>query len=93
MALQIKAVVLPPEKGQECCPETNQMPKVLRQACGKPLLHYVLEGLSFVPVQGHHFGRWLPPGHGAGRISRLSCLRSGAPAGNRPRRPVPRRSS
>ena len=48
---QIKAVVLAAGKGTRMLSETNQMPKVLRQACGKPLLHYVLEGLSFVPVK------------------------------------------
>ncbi len=46
---QVKAVVLAAGKGTRMQSETMQMPKVLRQACGKPLLHYVLEALDFLP--------------------------------------------
>jgi len=45
----IKAVVLAAGKGTRMMTETNTMPKVLRLACGKPLLYYVLKTLHFVP--------------------------------------------
>lgn len=45
----IKAVVLAAGKGTRMQSETHQMPKVLREACGRPLLHYVLESLDFLP--------------------------------------------
>lgn len=48
--MNIKAVVLAAGKGTRMMSETNQMPKVLRQACGKPLLHYVLKALDFIPA-------------------------------------------
>lgn len=48
---QVKAVVLAAGKGTRMLSETNQLPKVLRQACGKPLLHYVLEALEFIPKE------------------------------------------
>ena len=48
---QIKAVVLAAGKGTRMMTETNTMPKVLRQACGKPLLYYVLKSLQFVPKE------------------------------------------
>ena len=47
----IKAVVLAAGKGTRMMTETNTMPKVLRQACGKPLLYYVLKTLQFVPKE------------------------------------------
>jgi len=45
----IKAVVLAAGKGTRMMTEENTMPKVLRQACGRPLLYYVLKTLQFVP--------------------------------------------
>lgn len=48
---QIKAVVLAAGKGTRMMSETNHLPKVLRQACGKPLLHYVLKALDFIPKE------------------------------------------
>lgn len=47
----MKAVVLAAGKGTRMQSESCQKPKVLREALGKPLLHYVLEAISFVPVQ------------------------------------------
>ena len=49
--MSIKAVVLAAGKGTRMMSETNHMPKVLRQACGKPLLHYVLKALDFIPKE------------------------------------------
>lgn len=49
--MSTKAVVLAAGKGTRMMSETNQLPKVLRQACGKPLLHYVLKALDFIPVE------------------------------------------
>ena len=46
---QIKAVVLAAGKGTRMMTEANTMPKVLRLACGRPLLYYVLKTLHFVP--------------------------------------------
>ena len=48
--MKIKAVVLAAGKGTRMMSETNNLPKVLRQACGKPLLHYVLNALDFIPA-------------------------------------------
>ena len=49
--LKIKAVVLAAGKGTRMMSEANNLPKVLRQACGKPLLHYVLKALDFIPAE------------------------------------------
>lgn len=49
--MAIKAVVLAAGKGTRMMSETNHMPKVLRQACGKPLLYYVLKALDFIPQE------------------------------------------
>ena len=49
--MSTKAVVLAAGKGTRMMSEKNHLPKVLRQACGKPLLHYVLKALDFIPVQ------------------------------------------
>lgn len=46
-----KAVVLAAGKGTRMMSETNHMPKVLRLACGEPLLHYVLKALDFIPKE------------------------------------------
>lgn len=48
---RVKAVVLAAGKGTRMMTETNTMPKVLRQACGKPLLYYVLRTLQFLPKE------------------------------------------
>ncbi len=45
----IKAVVLAAGKGTRMQSESCQMPKVLREALGKPLLYYVLKAIEFVP--------------------------------------------
>ncbi len=47
----IKAVVLAAGKGTRMQSESCQKPKVLREALEKPLLHYVLNAISFVPVK------------------------------------------
>ena len=49
--MKIKAVVLAAGKGTRMMSEANNLPKVLRQACGKPLLHYVLKELDFIPAE------------------------------------------
>jgi bifunctional UDP-N-acetylglucosamine pyrophosphorylase/glucosamine-1-phosphate N-acetyltransferase/UDP-N-acetylglucosamine pyrophosphorylase len=46
---QIMAVVLAAGKGTRLQTEQNHTAKVLREANGKPLLHYVLNALDFVP--------------------------------------------
>ena len=43
---EIKAVVLAAGKGTRMQSESNHMPKVLREACGKPRLHHVLTQLD-----------------------------------------------
>ena len=46
-----KAVILAAGKGTRLQSEQFQLPKVLREANGKPLLYYVLEALGFLPVE------------------------------------------
>lgn len=46
---EVKAVVLAAGKGTRMQSEQCNLPKVLREACGKPLLHYVLSALDFIP--------------------------------------------
>ena len=48
---QIKAVVLAAGKGTRMQSETCHSPKVLRLACGRPLLHHVLRQLDFLPPE------------------------------------------
>ena len=48
MTNQIKAVVLAAGKGTRLHTEEIDAPKVMRKACGKPLLWYVLNALSFI---------------------------------------------
>lgn len=48
---QIKAVILAAGKGTRMQSEACQLPKVLRRACGKPLLAHVLEQLDFLPPE------------------------------------------
>ncbi|MGE4275630.1 MAG: NTP transferase domain-containing protein [Lawsonibacter sp.] len=47
----LKALVLAAGKGTRLQTEGIDLPKVMRLANGKPLLHYVLKGLSFLPAQ------------------------------------------
>lgn len=49
--MNTKAVILAAGKGTRLQSEKYQMPKVLREANGQPLLHYVLEALNFLPVE------------------------------------------
>ena len=51
MRTEMSAVVLAAGKGTRLRTEGCDLPKVMRQADGKPLLHYVLRGLDFVPVE------------------------------------------
>ena len=48
MDRRIKAVVLAAGKGTRLQTEGCSLPKVMREANGKPLLHYVLGALSFI---------------------------------------------
>ena len=48
MTKQLKAVVLAAGKGTRLYTNDSDAPKVMREACGKPLLWYVLEALSFI---------------------------------------------
>jgi len=45
---QLKAVVLAAGKGTRLHTNDSDAPKVMREACGKPLLRYVLDALSFI---------------------------------------------
>ncbi len=45
----VKAVILAAGKGTRLQSEQYRLPKVLREAGGQPLLHYVLEALDFLP--------------------------------------------
>ena len=47
--MNIKAVVLAAGKGTRLKTEGVDLPKVMREALGEPLLHYVLEAVSFIP--------------------------------------------
>lgn len=49
--MKTKAVILAAGKGTRLQSEQHQMPKVLRQAAGQPLLHYVLKALDFLPKE------------------------------------------
>lgn len=51
MSEQLKAIVLAAGKGTRLRTEGIDLPKVLREAAGRPLLSYVLEGLSFLPPE------------------------------------------
>ena len=58
--MEIKAIVLAAGKGTRLQTEGITLPKVMRQAAGRPLLAYVLDALSFLPkeniilVVGYH---------------------------------------
>lgn len=45
----LKAIVLAAGKGTRMRTDGCDLPKVMRLACGKPLLHYVLAALDFIP--------------------------------------------
>ena len=45
----LKVVILAAGKGTRLQSEQSQLPKVLRVACGRPLLAWVLDALGFVP--------------------------------------------
>jgi len=47
----MKAVVLAAGKGTRLRTEGVDLPKVMREALGEPLLHYVLEAIDFIPSQ------------------------------------------
>jgi len=47
--MNIKAVVLAAGKGTRLQTEGIDLPKVMRLALGQPLLHYVLDAISFIP--------------------------------------------
>lgn len=47
----MKAVVLGAGKGKRLLSEQFDMPKVMRQVNGKPLIRYVLDNLDFIPKQ------------------------------------------
>ena len=49
MSHEVKALVLCAGKGTRLQTEGIDLPKVMRQADGKPLLHYVLTALDFLP--------------------------------------------
>jgi UDP-N-acetylglucosamine diphosphorylase/glucosamine-1-phosphate N-acetyltransferase len=45
----MKVIILAAGKGKRLHSEQFHLPKVLRKACGRPLLSYVLDNVSFVP--------------------------------------------
>lgn len=47
----LKAIVLAAGKGTRLQTEGCDLPKVMREACGQPLLHYVLDAISFIDVK------------------------------------------
>jgi len=49
--MSIKAVVLAAGKGTRIQTEGTDLPKVMRRALDKPLLHYVLTAISFIPPE------------------------------------------
>lgn len=51
MSQTVKALVLCAGKGTRLQTEGIDLPKVMRQADGKPLLHYVLSALDFLPQE------------------------------------------
>jgi UDP-N-acetylglucosamine diphosphorylase/glucosamine-1-phosphate N-acetyltransferase len=48
MDMQLKAVVLAAGKGTRLQTEGCDLPKVMREACSRPLLSYVLDAISFI---------------------------------------------
>lgn len=51
MSQHVKALVLCAGKGTRLQTEGVDLPKVMRLADGKPLLHYVLSALDFLPKE------------------------------------------
>ena len=51
MGYDIKAVILAAGKGSRLQTEVSDLPKVMRLACGKPLLSYVTGALSFINAE------------------------------------------
>ena len=51
MSQEVKALVLSAGKGTRLRQEGIDLPKVMREAHGKPLLHYVLTALDFLPKE------------------------------------------
>lgn len=47
----MKAIVLAAGKGKRLQSEKYCIPKVLREVCGKPMLQYVLQNISFIPAK------------------------------------------
>lgn len=47
--MNVKAIVLAAGKGTRMQAGDSDSPKVMRQVCGKPLIWYVLEAVSFIP--------------------------------------------
>lgn len=47
----LKIIVLAGGKGSRMHSEAHNLPKVMREAKGKPLLHYVLSALDFAPAE------------------------------------------
>jgi bifunctional N-acetylglucosamine-1-phosphate-uridyltransferase/glucosamine-1-phosphate-acetyltransferase GlmU-like protein len=51
MSKKLKAVILAAGKGTRMQTDGVEQPKVMRVALGKPLLHYVLAALRFIPPE------------------------------------------
>jgi choline kinase len=51
MKKEMKAVVLAAGRGTRLRTEGFDVPKVMRQAAGRPLLYYVLRSLDFIPPE------------------------------------------
>ncbi len=47
----MKALILAGGKGKRLGSEITHIPKVMRKACGKPLIEYVLEYTDFIPTE------------------------------------------
>lgn len=52
----LKAIVLAAGKGTRMRTDGCDLPKVMRLANGKPLLHYVLASLDFIAPRRYHSG-------------------------------------
>ena len=47
----MKLLVMAGGKGKRLNSETTGIPKAMRKACGKPLLHYILKNTDFIPEE------------------------------------------
>jgi NDP-sugar pyrophosphorylase family protein len=45
----MKLLVMAGGKGKRLNSEMTGIPKAMRKACGKPLLHYILKNTDFIP--------------------------------------------